>query len=125
LFVFIPNITFETLGCILPPLPDKQMVGKFSNEFIEGRKRALERYLLRVVAHPELSSSTVFITFLQADDGAFARAKEDAKASKPKLAATAASWFEGTVNSLSGTKVSFLSIIIIIISNNIILTKNK
>ena len=41
-------------GAILPPIPEKALVGRFEASFVEGRRRALERYLLRVVKHPEL-----------------------------------------------------------------------
>lgn len=73
-------------------------------DFIEGRRRSLERYLQRVVSHLELNSSPLLIVFLQSDEAAFSRAKDDSKANKPKLTTTAVSWFEGTVNSFANGK---------------------
>lgn len=82
-------------------------MNRTSPEFIETRRRSLDRYLSRVVVHPELSSSHLLTVFLQADDAALVRAKEEAKANKPKLTTAAVNWLEGTVNSLANGKVCF------------------
>ena len=55
-------------GIINPPLPDKETLKRFEAEVIEKRRSQLERYLARVAAHPELSSSNNFVTFLQVYD---------------------------------------------------------
>lgn len=90
----------------MPPLPEKQAVGRFSSEFVESRRRALEKYLERISKHPELSTSEHFVTFLQTDDASFAKLKEDSKAAKPALSSTAAKWLENKVQSISaGGKV--------------------
>ena len=117
-------------GVIMPPLPEKQtgaafkycilyiinsyymyaymIVGRFSSEFVESRRRALEKYLDRISKHPELSTSEHYFTFLQTDDATLARLKEDFKSSKPPLSSTAAKWIESKVHSISaGGKVSF------------------
>lgn len=93
------------VGCIVPALPEKQTVGRFSPEFIESRRRALERFLLYVAAHKELNTSPVFIAFLQADDAALKEAKDISKIETKKMSTTALEWFEGKVNSLSAGKV--------------------
>lgn len=80
-------------------------MNRISPEFVETRRRALDRYLSRVVLHPELSDSILLAVFLQGDDAALARAKEEAKQNKPKLASSAVSWLEGTVISLASGKV--------------------
>ena len=91
-------------GAIIPSLPEKQTLGRFSPEFVETRRRALERFVLRVSSHPELSESTHFITFLQADDSELARAKEaSAAASKKRISTTAYTWFGDTVSNLSNS----------------------
>lgn len=41
-------------GAIIPACPDKQSVGRFSPDFIEARRRAMESFLTRVAAHPQL-----------------------------------------------------------------------
>ncbi|KAL3816323.1 hypothetical protein ACHAXA_008394 [Cyclostephanos tholiformis] len=65
----------ERGGAIVPPLPEKQAVSRFSPEFVEDRRKCLERFLRRVVLHPELWDSACLSTFLRADDVAFQRAK--------------------------------------------------
>jgi hypothetical protein len=35
------ELTKEFPGAIIPPLPEKQTVGRFSSEFIESRRRSL------------------------------------------------------------------------------------
>ncbi|TFJ85756.1 hypothetical protein NSK_003260 [Nannochloropsis salina CCMP1776] len=64
-------------GCILPPLPEKAMVGRFEAPFVEARRRALERYLLRVVKHPELGKSSDLVLFLQANEAKLEHAKAE------------------------------------------------
>jgi hypothetical protein len=85
----------------MPPLPEKQNLGRFSSEFVESRRRALEKYLRRVSEHPELSGSEHFTTFLQTDDVTLNKLKEDSKAAKPALSTSAAKWMENKVNSMS------------------------
>ncbi|KAF9915431.1 hypothetical protein BX616_006187 [Lobosporangium transversale] len=61
---------------ILPPLPEKQYAGRFAEEFIECRRRALERFLSRLVRHPVLRYSDLLTHFLSCnDDGDWKRAE--------------------------------------------------
>ncbi len=94
-------------GAIVPPLPEKLTLGRFSSEFVESRRRALERFLSRILLHPDLGNAACFVTFLQGDES-FSRAKEESKSNnKQKLSSTSAmAWFEGTVNTLTVGKVS-------------------
>ena len=62
-------------GIILPPIPEKQAVGRFSPDFVEQRRRGLERFLSKISQHPLLVESQYFINFLTADDVAFNIAK--------------------------------------------------
>lgn len=52
----------DVSGAIVPPLPEKAVVGRFSAEFIESRRRLLEKFLARLAAHDELSTSKFFKT---------------------------------------------------------------
>ncbi|KAF9432824.1 hypothetical protein BGZ76_010267 [Entomortierella beljakovae] len=62
---------------MLPPLPEKQYSGRFSDEFIERRRRALERFLNRLVRHPVLRYSDLLTHFLScSDDGDWKRAEK-------------------------------------------------
>lgn len=95
----------EFPGVIVPPLPEKQTVGRFGSDFVESRRRSLEKFLERVAAHHEIGFSQFFVIFLQADESAMLKAKGDAKASKPPLTSKALAWFEGTVNTIANGKV--------------------
>ena len=92
-------------GSIVPPLPEKAVVGRFSAEFVESRRRLLEKFLNRVASHEELSESKYFKLFLQADDGGLAQAKAEQKiktqGEKKTGLASISSWFDDTMNSIS------------------------
>lgn len=66
-------------GAIVPPIPSKALVGRFEASFVETRRRALERFLMRVAGHPELGNSADLVTFLQADEAALQHAKDELK----------------------------------------------
>lgn len=94
-------------GCIIPALPEKQVVGRFSSDFVEQRQRALERFLQRCAVHNELGQAKCFVNFLQSDDTSFMRLMEETKASKPGITSSAMSWFDNTVNRVQNSgKVS-------------------
>ncbi|RKP12700.1 hypothetical protein BJ684DRAFT_16841 [Piptocephalis cylindrospora] len=61
---------------ILPSLPEKQFSGRFNEEFIERRRRALERYINRVARHPIIRYSEILTHFLSCDDETEWRRKE-------------------------------------------------
>jgi sorting nexin-1/2 len=61
----------EKSGAIIPPLPEKQAVARFSATFIEERRCNLERFLRRIAVHPELYDAACLDTFLRADDLTF------------------------------------------------------
>ncbi|BBN17760.1 sorting nexin-1/2 [Marchantia polymorpha subsp. ruderalis] len=64
-------------GLFIPPLPEKSAVEKFrfSAEFIEVRRRALDVFLNRIASHPQLRSSEDLKNFLQADEEVWAMEK--------------------------------------------------
>lgn len=70
------RLSHERAGVIVPPLPDKQPVGRFSPTFVEERRVQLERFLRRVAVHPELADAPALETFLRADDAMFQMAKQ-------------------------------------------------
>ncbi|XP_059174605.1 sorting nexin-2-like isoform X2 [Physella acuta] len=65
------------LGIIVPPAPEKSVIGMTkvkmskeesgSSDFVERRRAALERFLIRTAAHPTLASDPDFIEFLAKD----------------------------------------------------------
>ncbi|XP_028394201.1 sorting nexin-33-like [Dendronephthya gigantea] len=55
----------EKFTCLsIPPIPDKQITGKYAEEFIQKRREQLERWLNRLSRHPLVSKSEVFQHFL-------------------------------------------------------------
>lgn len=66
----LPSSDFEAFRDILerecsrvtiPPLPGKVFTGRFTEEVIEQRREALERFLQIVAGHPLLQVSTVLV----------------------------------------------------------------
>jgi len=61
----------EKFPCIsVPPLPDKQITGRYAEEFIEKRRQLLERWMNRVSRHPVIAISEVFQHFITCDSEA-------------------------------------------------------
>ncbi|XP_010452531.1 PREDICTED: sorting nexin 1-like [Camelina sativa] len=70
-FVWLRDRLFEKYkGIFIPPLPEKSAVEKFrfSAEFIEMRRAALDIFVNRIALHPEVQQSEDLRTFLQADE---------------------------------------------------------
>lgn len=65
----------EKAGAIIPPLPEKQAVARFSTSFVEERRIKLQLFLRRIAVHPELYDAPSLDTFLRADDLTFHAAK--------------------------------------------------
>jgi sorting nexin-1/2 len=62
------TLTRKYKGYLIPSLPDKTLVGRFVNEFINERKRALENFLNRIAVHTELREGVDVDMFLHATD---------------------------------------------------------
>uniref|UniRef100_A0A674PED7 Sorting nexin n=1 Tax=Takifugu rubripes TaxID=31033 RepID=A0A674PED7_TAKRU len=52
----------------IPSLPDKQVTGRFEEEFIKMRMERLQAWMTRMCRHPVVSNSEVFQTFLTYKD---------------------------------------------------------
>jgi sorting nexin-9/18/33 len=63
-------LTRRLPGIALPPLPEKQYAGRFSDEFVEARRGDLERYINRVVRHPIARYAEVMTFFLGCESDA-------------------------------------------------------
>jgi len=74
-FWLYEHLHLERAGAVVPPVPEKQPVGRFSPSFVEDRRANLERFLRRVAVHPELCDAMCLNTFLMADDVTFHAAK--------------------------------------------------
>lgn len=69
------RLHIERAGAVVPPIPEKQPVGRFNAAFVEDRRVNLERFLRRVAVHPELADANCLELFLRADDATFHAAK--------------------------------------------------
>ncbi|KAK7355605.1 hypothetical protein VNO80_14865 [Phaseolus coccineus] len=70
-FVWLRDRLFEKFkGIFIPPLPEKSAVEKFrfSAEFIEMRRQALDVFVNRIASHRELHQSEDLRLFLQAEE---------------------------------------------------------
>jgi len=75
-------------GVIIPPLPEKALINRFNPDFIEYRRKELERFLRRVASHPVLQTSELLKAFLELSDSEFAQFKEGPKKEKKGLVAS-------------------------------------
>ena len=101
-FVWLHQHLYEEFpGLVVPPLPEKLLVGRFSPEFVENRRRALERFLNRTAAHQELCQSESFKLFLEADDDLLRKRKGADKQSKKSRVGGLVQWMNDTVQQVS------------------------
>ncbi|CAK8697762.1 unnamed protein product [Clavelina lepadiformis] len=52
----------------VPPLPDKQITGRYEEDFIEERRKQLELWINRISLHPVISPSEVLQHFIKSQD---------------------------------------------------------
>ncbi|XP_076471286.1 sorting nexin lst-4-like isoform X2 [Babylonia areolata] len=52
----------------VPPLPDKQVTGRYEEDFVQERMKFLQMWVDRMVRHPVISRSEVFLHFLTCTD---------------------------------------------------------
>ena len=85
----------------MPAVPEKQVLGKFSSDFVESRRRALERFLMRIASHPELGANENFVLFLQADENSLKGAIDASKSPTTKRISLATTWLNDTANQIA------------------------
>jgi len=73
------QLTTKYPGVVVPPIPEKQALGRFGTNFIDHRKAGLEKCLRRIAAHSVLSKSPDFKLFLESKD-----LEGDIKKNEPK-----------------------------------------
>ncbi|KAH6603263.1 hypothetical protein Trco_008038 [Trichoderma cornu-damae] len=54
-------------GYVVPPPPEKQVVGRFDSNFVESRRAALEKMLNKTAAHPVLQHDADLKLFLESE----------------------------------------------------------
>ncbi|KAI0233141.1 Vacuolar protein sorting-associated protein vps5 [Massospora cicadina] len=61
------QLTSGNPGVIVPPPPEKHVLGRFQDDFIEFRRIGLERMLRKIVAHPHLYGDPDVKIFLESE----------------------------------------------------------
>ncbi|GAM22857.1 hypothetical protein SAMD00019534_060320 [Acytostelium subglobosum LB1] len=75
-FLWLRNVLKETKrGIIIPPLPEKAVLNKYNKEFLEVRRRELEKFMNRIAESESLVHSSELAIFLEAQDEQFNTAK--------------------------------------------------
>jgi sorting nexin-1/2 len=106
-FVWLHDqLNFFHPGTIVPPLPEKQSVGRFTPEFVESRRRGIEKFMSRVTKHSILKETAVLASFLQADDAGFALCKEQYKQDRAAASGSMTNWLESKFTSLASGSAS-------------------
>ncbi len=54
-------------GVVVPPPPEKQAMGRFETNFVEGRRAALEKMLNKTAAHAMLQHDADLKMFLESE----------------------------------------------------------
>jgi len=68
-FVWLREKLLEAYkGYLVPPLPEKTLLNRFSIEFMEYRRKELEKFLCRLSAHQVLSESPQIRLFLESEN---------------------------------------------------------
>eukprot|EP01125_Pyxidicula_operculata_P016686 TRINITY_DN5771_c0_g6_i1.p1 TRINITY_DN5771_c0_g6~~TRINITY_DN5771_c0_g6_i1.p1 ORF type:complete len:408 (+),score=110.34 TRINITY_DN5771_c0_g6_i1:1206-2429(+) len=60
---------------LIPPLPEKGLMNRFSSEFVEYRRKELQRFLKRVLNNPVLSKSAALAPFLSESEPEFQKVR--------------------------------------------------
>ncbi|CAG8578682.1 8825_t:CDS:10 [Paraglomus brasilianum] len=76
-FEWLYNMLCAKFGAlVLPPLPEKQFAGRFNDDFIQRRRRALERFINRLARHPVIRYSDLLTHFLSCQSDSEWRRRE-------------------------------------------------
>ncbi|KCV68095.1 hypothetical protein H696_05347 [Fonticula alba] len=62
------QLTANYPGHVVPPIPDKDALNRFDEKVLEMRQVGLERFLRRLVTHPELHKCEEVVLFFESDD---------------------------------------------------------
>ena len=93
-------------GCIIPPLPKKQFLGRFHPLFIENRIRGMEKFLSKVLAHPVLRQELYLHTFLEVSD--ITQAQKIFESCKNSANSGVINWLQTQKNVLTASESSMV-----------------
>lgn len=107
-FVWLFNqLSRDFKGYIVPPLPGKNVMNRFTPGFIETRRRGIEKCLNRIARHDTLRGSDHFKAFLEAKDDSFhiqkSAASDEAKSKKKSFFSWITDTAASTYNNVRGS----------------------
>eukprot|EP00026_Physarum_polycephalum_P006569 Phypoly_transcript_06617.p1 GENE.Phypoly_transcript_06617~~Phypoly_transcript_06617.p1 ORF type:complete len:547 (-),score=107.31 Phypoly_transcript_06617:7-1647(-) len=105
---FHDQLRTNNKGVLIPPLPEKALINRFSTEFIETRRKELEKFLNRVVQHHILNRRPEVIFFLQSSDDQFNATKSRTAKPQPRETEQPPVQQQSSGGSGFGSFVSFL-----------------
>ncbi|KAJ3119992.1 Vacuolar protein sorting-associated protein 5 [Nowakowskiella sp. JEL0407] len=95
-------ITQNNPGVVIPPVPEKQAVGRFEDDFLEARRSGLEKFLRKVTRHEILQEDEDLKIFLEEESFLErVKKKDDPKGLKLQFG----SFIPDPTDSLNGQKV--------------------
>jgi len=86
-------------GLIIPPLPEKHVIGRFNEPFLSQRQRSLESFLRRIASHEQLRDNQFVKAFLEADN--LEETKERVARMSKKTDKSFWQWATAATNSIS------------------------
>ena len=87
-------------GALIPPLPEKKIIGRFDDKFISSRLRGLEDFLSRVLNHPVLGKEPYVLSFIEDSDIQSSKGLEE-KYRRDKDAGKLTSWLRNKATALT------------------------
>jgi len=78
------QLRLEFPDILIPPLPEKSVLDRFGDDFVEYRRKELERFMKRILSHPVLSESPSVVTFVNGSEEELKLCKTPTPQSPPK-----------------------------------------
>jgi sorting nexin-1/2 len=97
------RLTSSNKAALVPPIPGKALnpLNTFDDDFLEGRRFELERFLVRCSQHPALYTSSDFQLFLEASEATLKKARSDKPAQSWGL--KIASWLSSSASAMAAS----------------------
>jgi len=100
----------EFKDVLIPPIPSKDALGRFTKGVVQYRRREFNRFLKRVVQHPKLSASKHVHAFLNFTEAEFAKHVTPEKTATEKTSTFFSSVFEATSSLITKITVDAVEI---------------
>jgi sorting nexin-1/2 len=61
------TLQFNNPGVVVPPVPEKNILGRFDDTFVRQRRLGLEKCIQKIASHPVLNKDEDLKFFLESD----------------------------------------------------------